>query len=226
MKQKYHFNVKNSSLGGTGRKRVSPAAVNAVLLFFLLLAVATACYTGSAYHLPAGASRAVELTVRYSDVQIFAARAGLTVEEALLFLKERGVTSIGVAEYTLWQLRRDPGSYVLSSLELAGELALNPELSPYCGFLETKAREAGFSFGDYLVFMPAGPWAEQVGEHLRTLYDLEGEDLFRLTMHRQDEMVLYLLQGVNYDHCPTSAWEPNPPGWSRSPPPGCWSTPI
>ncbi|MGI6307698.1 MAG: DUF5693 family protein [Dethiobacteria bacterium] len=131
--------------------------MNTVLLFFLLLAVVTACYAGSAYHLPAGDSRAVELTVRYSDVQIFAARAGLTVEEALLFLKERGVTSVGVAEYTLWQLRKEPGFYVLSSLELAGELALNPELSPYRDFLETKAREAGFSFGDYLVFMPDRP---------------------------------------------------------------------
>ncbi|MGI6307699.1 MAG: DUF5693 family protein [Dethiobacteria bacterium] len=41
-----------------------------------------------------------------------------------------------------------------------------------------------------------------MGEHLRTLYALEGEDLFRLTTHRQGEMVLYLLQGVSYDHLP------------------------
>lgn len=176
--------------------------MHAALVFILLLAVATACYTGFAYHQPARGARTVELTVRCSDVQIFAARAGLTVEEALTFLKEQGVTSVGVAEYTLWQLRKEPGSYVLSSLELAGELALNPELAPYRNFLETKAQQEGLSFGDYLVFMPDGPWAEQVGAHLHNLYDVESEDLFRLTAHRAGEMVLYLLQGVNYDHLP------------------------
>jgi hypothetical protein len=176
--------------------------VHAALIFILLFAVASACYTGFAYHLPAREAHTAELTMRYSDVQIFAARAGLTVEEALTFLKERGLTSVGVAERTLWQLRKEPGSYVLSSLELAGELALNPELAPYRNFLENKAQEAGLSFGDYLVFMPNGPWAEQVGAHLHNLYDLEDEALFRLTAHRTGEMVLYLLQGVNYDHLP------------------------
>ena len=176
--------------------------MHAALIFILLLAVATACYTGFAYHLPAREARTAELTARYSDMQIFAARAGLTMEEALMFLKERGLTSVGVAEQTLWQLRKEPGSYVLSSLELAGELALNPALAPYRNFLETKAQAADLSFGDYLVFMPAGPWAEQVGAHLHNLYDLEDEDLFRLTTHHAGEMVLYLLQGVNYDHLP------------------------
>ena len=176
--------------------------MHAALIFILLLAVATACYTGFAYHQPARGARTVELTVRYSDVQIFAARAGLTVEEAFTFLKEQGVTSVGVAEHTLWQLRKEPGSYVLSSLELAGELALNPKLAPYRNFLENTAQQCGLSFGDYLVFMPDGPWAEQVGAHLHNLYDVEREDLFRLTTHRADGMVLYLLQGVNYDHLP------------------------
>ncbi|RJX23194.1 MAG: hypothetical protein C4554_11615 [Dethiobacter sp.] len=176
--------------------------VNYCLIFLLLLSVAAAVSAGFLFHAPAKEAREVELTVRYSDVEIFAARAGLTIEEALLFLGARGITSIGVPEYTLWKLRRDPGHYVLSNLELVGELALNPGLAPYRQFLEEKAREAGLSFGDYIVFMPAGPWAEQVGEHLRELSHVEQPDLFRMTSHTGEGMVLYLIQGARHENLP------------------------
>jgi hypothetical protein len=176
--------------------------ISYLFIFLLLLAVAAALYAGFLFHAPAKEAREVELTVRYSDVEIFAARAGLSVGEALLFLKGQGITSIGVPEYTLWRLRRDPGCYVLSNLELVGELSLNPELAPYREFLEDKAREAGLSFGEYIVFMPAGPWAEQVGEHLQELSWVEPEELFRITAHFYKGMVLYIIQGASYENLP------------------------
>lgn len=182
--------------------RFSSRAVNCCLVFLLVLAVAAAFYASFLFHAPARAARDIELTVRYSDVGIVAARAGLTVEEALLFLRERGVTSVGIPEYSLWGLRRDPGCYVLSNLELVGEMSLNPELSPYRAFLEEKAKEAGLSFGDYIVFMPADPWAEQVGEHLQELSTVEQTERFRIARYYHEEMVLYIIQGANYENLP------------------------
>ena len=134
--------------------RFSYRALNCCLVFLLVLAVVAAFYASFLFHAPAQAARDIELTVRYSDVGIVAARAGLTVEETLLFLKERGA-SVGIPEYSLW------GCGVtrllcLKQPELVGEMSLNPELFPRV-FLEEKAKEAGLSFGDYIVFMPAGP---------------------------------------------------------------------
>jgi hypothetical protein len=195
----------------SNNKNFLPAKlVNCFLVFLLLLSAAAALYAGFLFHAPAKEAREVELTVRYSDVEILAARAGLTVEEALLFLRERGVTSIGVPEYSLWRLRRDPGCYVLSNLELVGELSLNPGLAPYREFLEEKAREARLSFGDYIVFMPAGPWAEQVWEHLKALSYVEQAGLFRLARHSCGDMVLYIIQGVRYENLPHLSLGANP----------------
>jgi len=194
--------------GNTG---FSLKAVNYFFFFLLLFSVAAALYTSFEFHAPAEQGpREVEITVRYSDVEIFAARAGLTVEEALAFLKEKGVTSIGVAEYTLWRLRRDPGCYVLSNLELAGELSLNPALAPYRDFLESKSKDAGLSFGDYVVFMPEGPWAQQVWEHLKELSQVEQAGRFRLHRYVSGGMALFIIQGASYDNLPGLSLGANP----------------
>ncbi len=180
----------------------SHRVLNYILIFLLLLSVVIALYAAVLFHSPSKDMRELEITVRHSDVEIFAARAGLTIDEALLFLKERGVTSIGVAEYYLWKLRRDPGCYVLSNLELAGELSYNPELSSYREFLEDAALNSGLSFGDYVVFMPAGPWADQVWEHLQELYEAELPGEFKLEQRSGEGMALYLIKGATYDNLP------------------------
>ncbi|MDO9535195.1 MAG: DUF5693 family protein [Bacillota bacterium] len=180
----------------------SDKLVSYILVGILLLSVFAAGYAGYFFHASAKDARDLEITVRLSDVEIFASRAGLTVEEALSYLKEQGVTSIGVSEYYLWKLRRDPGHYVLSNLELVGEMALNPELSYYRGFLEETISETGLSFGDYIVFMPQGPWAEQVGEHLNELYAIEQPGIFSLESRSYDNMILYLIKGARYENLP------------------------
>ncbi|NLL20449.1 MAG: hypothetical protein GX263_01755, partial [Firmicutes bacterium] len=173
---------------------------NYILVFLLLLSVVSALYAAALFHSPSKDMRELEITVRYSDVEIFAARAGLTIDETLRYLKERGVTSIGVAEYYLWKLRRDPGCYVLSNLELAGELSYNPELFPYREFLEDAVLNSGLSFGDYVVFMPAGSWADQVWEHLQELYEVELPGRFELEKRAGEGMALYLVKGATYDN--------------------------
>ena len=173
---------------------------NYILVFLLLLSVVSALYAAALFHSPSKDMRELEITVRYSDVEIFAARAGLTIDETLRYLKERGVTSIGVAEYYLWKLRRDPGCYVLSNLELAGELSYNPELFPYREFLEDAVLNSGLSFGDYVVFMPAGSWADQVWEHLQELYEVELPGRFKLEKRAGEGMALYLIKGATYDN--------------------------
>ena len=180
----------------------SDKLISYILVGFMILSVLAAGYAGYVFHTPAKDLQNVEITVRRSDVEVFASRAGLTVEEALSFLKEQGVTSIGVPEYYLWKLRRDPGHYVLSNLELVGEMALNPELSPYREFLEETISEIGLSFGDYVVFMPNGPWAEQVGEHLAELYETEPPELFSLVSRSYDDMILFFIKGARYDNLP------------------------
>ena len=177
-------------------------ALNYILIFLLLLSVVSALYAAAIFHSPSKDMRELEITVRYSDAEIFAARAGLSIDDTLLFLKERGVTSIGVAEYYLWKLRRDPGCFVLSNLELAGELSYNSELFPYREFLEEAALNSGLSFGDYVVFMPAGPWADQVWEHLQALYEVELPGSLDLEKRSGEGMALYLIKGASYDNLP------------------------
>jgi hypothetical protein len=164
----------------------------------------------------------LEYIVRYSDVELFSSRAEMTVPETLAFLKEQGVTSIGVFEYTLWSLRKEAGSHVLSNLELAGELAFNTDLAPYSDFLQTTARQERLRLGDYLVFMPSGLWAEQVWDHLGQLNAVEDPAVLRLkkftsedsTFTNEDNtnetMELFLIQGARYDYLPHLALGANP----------------
>lgn len=184
----------------------------AFLWLLVLLAVAAAAWAGFRFHAhtPAREPQHVELTVRYSDVELFAARAGMTVEDTLAFLREQGVTSIGVFEYTLWNLRREPGSYVLSNQELAGELAVNSELARYQDFILGVLGREKLRLGDYVVLMPAGAWAEQVWEHLGQLKEVEDPARFRLTRASSEGMELFLIQGALYDNLPYLALGANP----------------
>lgn len=172
------------------------------LFAVLLLAVVAAAGNAWLFHAPAQSNRTIETTVRFSDVEVIASRMAMTQEETLRFLREHGVTSIGVPEYTLWRLRRDAGCYVLNTLELAGELALNPELQPYRQFLEQAVAGYGLRFGDYIVLMPAGPWADQVWEHLQELYLVEDARVFRLYKDVYNDMALYTIKGARYDLLP------------------------
>lgn len=180
------------------------------LWFLVLLAVASAAWAGFRFHayIPARQPENVEFTVRYSDVEIFAARAGMTVEETLAFLKEQGVSSVGVFEYTLWNLRRESGCYVLSNLELAGEMAFNPGLARYRDFILDGAE--GLQLGDYIVLMPEGTWAEQVWEHLEQLKEVEDPARFRLKRVSGEGMELFVIKGALYDNLPYLALGANP----------------
>ncbi len=181
-----------------------------VLWLLVLVSIALAAWTGFIFHGALPQPHSVELSVRYSDVEHFAARSGLAMEETLSFLKEQGVTSIGVFEYTLWNLRRDPASFVLSNLELVGELALNTDLAPYRDFILGEAEREGLRLGDYAVFMPAGSWAEQVWEHLGQLGEVEDPARFRLQRASTEGMELFLIRGANYDNLPYLALGANP----------------
>ncbi len=184
----------------------------ALLWFLVLLAVAAAVWAGFRFHAhtPAHEPQNVEFTVRYSDVELFAARAGMSTAETLAFLREQEVTSIGVFEYTLWNLRREPGSYVLSNLELAGELAVNSELARYRDFILGVVDQEKLRLGDYVVLMPAGAWAKQVWEHLGQLKEVEDPALFRLKRASSEGMELFLIQGALYDNLPYLALGANP----------------
>jgi len=183
----------------------------AFLWLLVLLAVASAAWAGFRFHadIPAQEEN-VEFTVRYSDVEIFAARAGMTVEETLAFLKEQGVSSVGVFEYTLWNLRRESGCYVLSNLELAGEMAFNPGLARYRDFILEAVGVEGLNLGDYIVLMPEGVWAEQVWEHLGQLKEVEDPARFRLKRASGEGMELFVIQGALYDNLPYLALGANP----------------
>ncbi len=172
------------------------------LFAVLLLAAALAAALAWSFHAPAQKDKAVELTVRLSDVELLAPRLELSSEEALAFLRQNGVTSIGVPEYTLWRLRRDPGCYVLSLQELAGELYLNPELSPYREPLKEAVARYGLRFGDYVVLMPDGPFAAQVWEQLQELHLVEDPRLFRLYRETLEGLAFYAIKGARYDFLP------------------------
>jgi hypothetical protein len=184
--------------------------IGILLWFLVLLAVASAARAGFSFHATLPEPHNVEFTVRYSDVEHFATRAGLTVEETLTFLKEQGVTSIGVFEQTLWGLRRANGCHVLSNLELAGELAFNPGLARYENFIRDAAGPEGLRLGDYIVLIPGGPWAEQVWEHLGQLRVVENPAIFRLSRAPAGERELFLIRGANYDNLPHLALGTNP----------------
>ena len=183
-----------------------------ILWLLVLIAVATAIWAGARFHAAGheGGESNFEYIVRYTDVEFFSWRVEMSVPETLVFLKEQGVTSIGIFEYTLWSLRKETGAYVLSNSELAGELSFNTDLATYSDFLQDIAQREGLRHGDYLVFMPGGPWAEQVWDHLGQLRVVENPALLRLKRFAHEDMELFLIQGARYDYLPQLALGAHP----------------
>ena len=223
MPSQSHKDVKSAKPGRLTKPQI---AAGAVLWFLVIVAVVAATWASFRFHSPdtdashatasltagSGASSGLNLEyiVRYSDVELFSSRAGISVPETLAFLRDQGVTTIGVFEFSLWSLRKEAGYHVLSNLELAGELTFNTELAPFADFLQTTCRAQGLRLGDYLVFMPAGAWAEQVWDHLGQLSATEDPAKFRLKRFAYEDMALFLIQGARYDYLPGLALGANP----------------
>ena len=99
---------------------------------------------------------------------------------------------------------------MLSNLELAGEMALNPGLARYRDFILEAVGAEGLQLGDYIVLMPEGAWAKQVWEHLGQLKEVEDPARFRLKRATGEGMELFIIQGALYDNLPYLALGANP----------------